>query len=126
MQSLQLDAANTGALQPVATRFDARSGRFDVTFAIGSDSQRAATKLRFTGTAVETVEAAVLARGVERNEVLKSSDVIIERRPKAEVGNDVASRDRAVGMQAAASCAPARRCAMPISPSPIWCSATRR
>ena len=42
----------------------------------------------------------MLARGVERNEVIKSSDVVIERRPKAEVGNDLASRDRAVGMQA--------------------------
>ena len=42
----------------------------------------------------------MLARGVERNEVIKSSDVVVERRPKAEVGNDVAPRDRAVGMQA--------------------------
>jgi len=46
------------------------------------------------------VEAAVLARGVERNEVLKSSDVMTERRPKAEVGADVLTRERAVGMQA--------------------------
>jgi flagella basal body P-ring formation protein FlgA len=97
--ALQLDAANSGALQPVSTRFDPRSGRFDVTFSIANENG-AATRLRFTGMAVETVEAAVLARGVERNEVLKSSDVIIERRPRAEVGNDVASRDRAVGMQA--------------------------
>ena len=51
------------------------------------------TRLRFTGTAIETVEAAVLTRDVERNEVLKSSDVVIERRPKAEVGNDAASRE---------------------------------
>src|SRR5438067_2150238 len=58
------------------------------------------TKLRFTGTAIETVEAAILARGVERNEIIKSADVTIERRPKSEVGNDVASRDRTVGMQA--------------------------
>jgi flagella basal body P-ring formation protein FlgA len=42
----------------------------------------------------------VLARGVERGEVIKSSDVVIERRPKAEVGNDAAGRDNAVGMQA--------------------------
>jgi flagella basal body P-ring formation protein FlgA len=99
VQGLQLDASNTGALQPVAVRFDARSGRFDVTFAIGNDSNVSATKLRFTGSAVETVEAAVLVRGVERNEVLKSSDVVVERRPKAEVGNDGVTRDRAVGMQ---------------------------
>ena len=99
VQGMQLDPAYTGALDPVATRFDSRSGRFDVTFAVGSDSSAPAAKLRFTGTAVETVEVAVLARGVERNEVLKSSDVIVERRPKAEVGHDGASRDRAVGMQ---------------------------
>ncbi|MDB5618602.1 flagellar basal body P-ring formation chaperone FlgA [Tardiphaga sp.] len=98
VQTMQLDAATSGALEPVATRFDARSGRFDITFAIGSDTG-ASTKLRFTGTAVETVEAAVLARSVDSKEVLKASDVVIERRPKSEVGNDVASRDRAVGMQ---------------------------
>ena len=41
----------------------------------------------------------MLTRNVERNEVLKSSDVMTERRPKAEVGSDAAMRDRAVGMQ---------------------------
>ena len=98
VQTLQLDATASGALEPVATRFDPRSGRFDITFSIGSDTG-AATKLRYTGTAVETVEAAVLARGVESKEVLKASDVVVERRPKSEVGPDVASRERAVGMQ---------------------------
>lgn len=99
VQDTQLDAAYTGALDPVSTRFDARSGRFDITFAVGNDGTAPAAKLRFTGTAVETVEVAVLARGVERNEVLKASDILVERRPKAEVGNDGAIRDRTVGMQ---------------------------
>src|SRR6201991_3190196 len=99
VQTLQLDASNTGNLQPTAVRYAPRSGRFDVSFEIANDAS-APTKLRFTGNAVETVEAAVLARGVERNEVIKSSDVVIERRPKAEVGNDAAGRDSAVGMQA--------------------------
>jgi len=100
LQTMQLDASISGAMQPVTARFDPRNGRFDVTFEILNATGVAASRLRFTGTAVETVEAAVLARGVERNEVLKSSDVVVERRPKAEVGNDVASRDRSVGMQA--------------------------
>jgi flagella basal body P-ring formation protein FlgA len=99
VQTLQLDASNSGALQPVAARYEPRSGRFDVSFEIANDAS-VPTRLRFTGTAVETVDAAVLARGVERNEVIKSSDVTIERRPKAEVGNDAAGRDNAVGMQA--------------------------
>jgi flagella basal body P-ring formation protein FlgA len=100
VQTLQLDASSSSALQPVASRYEPRSGRFDVSFEIANDAGSAPTKLRFTGIVVETVEAAVLARGIERNEVIKSSDVTIERRPKAEVGNDVAGRDGAVGMQA--------------------------
>lgn len=97
---IKLDAGFTGAMQPTSVRYDNRNGRFDVTFEIANDSGTNGTKLRFTGTAIETVEAAVLARNVERNEILKSSDVMVERRPKAEVGGDAASRDRAVGMQA--------------------------
>jgi flagella basal body P-ring formation protein FlgA len=97
---IKLEASNSGAMQPASVRFDQRNNRFDVAFEIANDSGSAPTRLRFTGTAIETVEAAVLARGVERNEVIKSSDVVIERRPKAEVGADAAARDRAVGMQA--------------------------
>src|SRR5258708_34672026 len=97
---IQLDASNTGSLQPTSARYEPRNNRFDVTFEIANEAGTASTKLRFTGTAIETVEAAVLVRNVERNEVLKSSDVLAERRPKAEVGADAATRDRAVGMQA--------------------------
>ena len=99
VQDLRLEASNTGTMQPVSSRYEPRSGRFDVSFEIGNDGNGAPTKLRFTGTAIETVQAAVLARDVETNEVLKSSDVTTERRPKAEVGGDAATRERAVGMQ---------------------------
>lgn len=100
LRDIQLDASNTGDMKATAVRYDARNGRFDVLFEILGDSNATPTRLRFTGTVVETVEAAVLSRGVERSEVLKASDVVIERRPKAEVGNDVAARTRVVGMQA--------------------------
>jgi flagella basal body P-ring formation protein FlgA len=86
-------------LQSVAARYEPRSGRFDVSFEISNDSNNSRTKLRFTGTAVEMLEAAVLTRNVERGDVLKAGDVAVERRPKAEVGNDAAARGRAVGMQ---------------------------
>ncbi|MCP3372714.1 flagellar basal body P-ring formation chaperone FlgA [Bradyrhizobium cajani] len=99
ISDMRLDASNTGALQPVATRYDARSGRFDIAFEIGNDNNPAPTKLRFTGTAIETVEVAVLTRDIDRAELLKSSDVTLERRPKAEVTGEPASRDRTIGMQ---------------------------
>lgn len=96
---MRLDASNTGALEPVATRYDARSGRFDIAFEIANDNHVAPTKLRFTGTAIETVEVAVLTRDIDRAELLKSSDVSLERRPKAEVPGEPAARDRSIGMQ---------------------------
>ena len=99
VSDMRLDASNTGALQPVATRYDARNGRFDIAFEISNDSNASPTKLRFTGTAIETVEVAVMTRDIDRTEMLKSSDVAQERRPKAEVTGEPALRDRAVGMQ---------------------------
>ncbi|MBR1169852.1 flagellar basal body P-ring formation chaperone FlgA [Bradyrhizobium liaoningense] len=96
---MRLDASNSGALQPVATRYDARSGRFDIAFEIANDGNAAPTKLRFAGTAIETVEVAVLTRDIDRAELLKSSDLSLERRPKAEVAGEPASRDRSIGMQ---------------------------
>jgi flagellar basal body P-ring formation protein FlgA len=99
LQDVQLDASNSGAMLPVATRFEPRSGRFDVTFEIADDSGTAVARLRFTGSAIETVDAAVLTRNVERNDILKSGDVIVQRRPKADVGGDAAGRNHSVGMQ---------------------------
>ncbi|QDP20948.2 flagellar basal body P-ring formation chaperone FlgA [Bradyrhizobium cosmicum] len=99
ISDMRLDASNSGALQPVATRYDARSGRFDVAFEIVNDSNPTPTKLRFTGNAIETVEVAVLARDIDRADILKSSDLALERRPKAEVAGEAASRDRVIGMQ---------------------------
>ncbi|MCK1403081.1 flagellar basal body P-ring formation protein FlgA [Bradyrhizobium sp. 4] len=96
---MRLDASNTGVLQPVATRYDARSGRFDIAFEINNDNTSAPTKLRFTGNAIETVEVAVLTRDIDRVDLLKASDVAMERRPKAEVTGEAASRDRTLGMQ---------------------------
>lgn len=100
LRTLQLDVAVTGALRPSAVHFDPRSGRFDAIFEIAATSGAATTRLRFTGTAVETVEAAVLTRAIDRNEIIRTSDVTVERRPRAEVGRDVALSAQVIGMQA--------------------------
>jgi flagellar basal body P-ring formation protein FlgA len=98
LQDLHLEASNTGGMEPTSVHVDQRSGRFDVTLEIANDTNMP-TQLRYTGTAIETVMAAVLTRDVERTEVLKASDIVVERRPRAEVGSDAAVRDQAVGMQ---------------------------
>ena len=98
LQDLHLEASNSGELEPTAVHVDQRSGRFDVTLEIANDTVMP-TQLRYSGIAIETVMAAVLTHDVERTEVLKASDIVVERRPRAEVGSDAAVRDQAVGMQ---------------------------
>ncbi len=99
LQDLHLDPSNTGELAPVAVHVDPRSGRFDVTFDVENNASNAPTQLRYSGVAVEMVEAAVLARNVERTELLKAADVVVERLPKVQVGSDPAQRDQVMGMQ---------------------------
>ncbi|MBR1219757.1 flagellar basal body P-ring formation protein FlgA [Bradyrhizobium sp. U87765 SZCCT0131] len=99
LRTLQLDPTNTGSMQPIATRYDARNGRFDVLFEIANGNLASPTRLRFTGTAIETIEAVVLTRGLDRGETVRASDVAIERRPKVEVGKDGLRREQVIGMQ---------------------------
>jgi flagellar basal body P-ring formation protein FlgA len=99
VQDVRVEASNTDPLQPASVRYEPRNGRFEVSFEIANEASGTRTKLRFSGVAIETAEVAVLSRNVERSEVLKSADVVTERRPKAELGGDVALRGHAVGMQ---------------------------
>lgn len=99
VRMIQLDAGHHGGLTPLAIRYEPRNARFDVTFEMAREAGAPPTRLRFTGTAIETVEAAVVTRSVERGEILNSSDIVIERRPKSEAGFDPAPRGRAIGMQ---------------------------
>ena len=99
VQDVRVESWNNGALQPVSVRYEPRNGRFEVTFEISNDVNGARTRLRFAGVVVEMLDAAVLTRNVDRGDVLKASDLVIERRPRTEVGGDAATRGRSVGMQ---------------------------
>jgi len=96
---MQLDAAHQGGLKPLAVRYEPRTTRFDVTFEIAREQGAPSTRLRFTGTAIEMVEVTVATRSIERGEILKTADVVVERRPKSEALYDPAPRERALGMQ---------------------------
>jgi flagellar basal body P-ring formation protein FlgA len=67
--------------------FDPRSGRFDAIVEIGGTSA-SRVPMRFTGVALETNEAAVVVRPIARGDVLRESDIAIERRPRTEVSSD--------------------------------------
>ena len=55
---------------------------------------------RYTGTAIETIDAVTVDRPVEHGEVLKASDLTVVRRPKAEAGTLLTDLTAAVGLAA--------------------------
>jgi flagella basal body P-ring formation protein FlgA len=86
--------------------FDGRSGRFDVTLDIPTSATTRGT-LRLSGRAASTVEVVTLARPVERGEVLKTADVLVERRARGEIARDIVGNpDQAVGLAARQSLQP--------------------
>ena len=87
------------AVEPTLARmsYEKAGGRFDVTFELAG--QRA--QWRYTGTAIETVEAAVTTRPLVRGDLVKQSDISIERRPKSEFSAEPpASRADVIGRAA--------------------------
>jgi flagellar basal body P-ring formation protein FlgA len=68
----------------VRLAFDPRTHRFDVTFALPGSLAARRLALRYTGKVTETTEAVVVQRVITTGQVLKASDVMIERRPKSE------------------------------------------
>jgi flagellar basal body P-ring formation protein FlgA len=96
-----IEISATGDLRPTAALLDPRSGRFEIAFDVPGSVALRRTPLRFTGTVVETVTAAVLTRALARGDVVKASDLAIERRPKAEVAAEaVGSATEAIGLAA--------------------------
>lgn len=73
-------------LEPRDVAYDRRFGRFDATLAIVGTNARD-LRFRYTGVVVETREVLVTAGPVARGELIRQSDVIVERRPKAAAGD---------------------------------------
>jgi len=87
-----------GELSVARMNVDARTGRFDIMFEVPGSAVARRLPLRFTGTLTETVEAATLVRALRRGDTIKQSDVVVQRRSKAEVGDDPLAADQAVGL----------------------------
>ena len=97
--TINVEPGIVGDLAVTRLSFDQRSGRFDVTLDVPGSHVVRRGALRFTGIAAEVVDTAVLTRQVARGDVLRASDVVIERRPKRDLATDgVAELGAAIGM----------------------------
>lgn len=98
-RALHVEASATSPLQVTRLSFDPRSGQFDAALEVPGSTLARNLRLRFSGKAMETVEIAALTRPLARGEVVRASDVVIERRPKSEAGTDVVGEPgRVIGM----------------------------
>jgi flagellar basal body P-ring formation protein FlgA len=88
--------------------FDSYSGRFDATIEMPAGGGKYSVT-QLSGRVVATVEVATVAQTTERGTTLKDSDVLIERRPRTEIGRGiVTSREQAIGQAARSTLQPGR------------------
>jgi len=97
VRPIELTMAN-GEPTLVRMSYDTFSRRFDVTFELPGNAR---AQWRYTGSAVETIEAAVPIRALARGDVIKAGDIVIERRPKNEFSSEPPALAAAVVGQAA-------------------------
>lgn len=97
VHTLQVEPNATGSLVVTALNYDPRNSRFDATLNLPSSALVQQQPMRFTGTAIETVEAVTVNRPVDRGEVLHAADLTILQRPKAQAAGLV-RMSAAIGM----------------------------
>ena len=100
LTAIQVEPSAKGDPHVALLNYDARTGRFEATLDMPTGATSHGT-LRLAGRAAATAAVVTLAHPVDRGEVIKTSDVIIERRPRAEVGREILhTTDQAVGLAA--------------------------
>lgn len=98
--ALQVEAGATGELQVLALSYDPHTTRFDITFDLPNSFVLHRQPARYSGTAIETIDAVAVARPVERGEILKASDLTAVRRPKAQAATVLTDSAGAIGLAA--------------------------
>jgi len=88
LRMIQVEPSARGTPRIARLNFDVRSGRFDATLEIPTSVVNRGM-LRLSGRAAATVEVVTLLRPIDRGGLVKHADVLIERRPRAEVGRDI-------------------------------------
>lgn len=108
MRAIHVEPSAKGDPRVAYINYDSRSGRFELALDIPTGAGSHGT-LHLTGRAAATAEVVILLRPVERGEVIKDGDVVVERRARADVGRDlIKNADQAVGLAARGPMQPGR------------------
>lgn len=86
-----------GEIRITDLSYDPRSFRLDAVVAVSGSRSLALKPARITGTVVDSVEAPVLLRNMQRGETVRISDIRMDRRPRRDVSTGVADPAALVG-----------------------------
>jgi flagella basal body P-ring formation protein FlgA len=81
VRGIDLALTSTAELSATKVSYDRATRRFDVTLQLPGSGR---AQFRYAGSAIEMIEAAVATRALQRGEVIRQSDITIERRPRTE------------------------------------------
>jgi flagella basal body P-ring formation protein FlgA len=100
LRTQHVDPDAKGEPRVARLTYDSGNRRFYAVVELPGGSSTHAS-LRLYGRATMTKDVVVLAKPVARGAVIRDSDVIVERRPRAEIGRDVMTdREQAIGLAA--------------------------
>ena len=98
VRTMHVEAQSTAELSIARIYVDQRLGRFDISIELPGSAAARRLPLRFVGTVADTVETATLTRTLARGEVIRASDVVVERKPKYEVSGEGIDAAQAIGL----------------------------
>jgi len=101
VRPLAVEPGITEAPRMAQFNYDLRSLRFEATIDVPGSAAVRRKAVRISGRLAETVEVVTLARALTRGEVIRENDVLVERRPKAEISPDVIKQPASIVGQAA-------------------------
>lgn len=106
VRTVQVEANATGKLQVLALSYDPHTARFDITLNLPDSSQLLRQPMRYTGTAIETVDTLAVDRPIERGELITASDLTTVRRPQTQSSAALTDAKAVIGLAARHSLRP--------------------
>ena len=102
LRTVHVEPSFTEPAHVAQLRYDARSGRFDAMIEIAGIAANA----RLFGTAFATTEVVTLTRPLARGEIIKTSDIAVQRVSRARLtGDTITDPEQAIGLAPRASAA---------------------
>jgi flagella basal body P-ring formation protein FlgA len=96
VRALHVEPTAVETPRVVQFNYDPHSQRFDGILEVPGSLALRKKPVRLSGSLVETVETVVLVRPLARGELLRESDILVERKPRAEIPADAVTKVAAV------------------------------